>query len=67
MAPYVLWIDEIDKAFGKVIVDAMHQAVSTRIKGQRRDFNTEDILQAVAQTVPLAAIAAHTLAFLHPA
>lgn len=41
----------------QVIVDAMHQAFSTRIEGQRRDFNTDDILQAVAQTVPLAAIA----------
>ncbi|BBD70340.1 AAA ATPase central domain-containing protein [Nostoc commune NIES-4072] len=41
----------------QVIVDAMHQAFSTRVEGQRRDFNTEDILQAVAQTVPLAAIA----------
>ena len=41
----------------QVIVDAMHQAFSTRVEGQRRDFNTEDILQAVGQTVPLAAIA----------
>lgn len=41
----------------QVIVDAMHQAFSTRVEGQRRDFNTEDILQAIAQTVPLAAIA----------
>jgi len=41
----------------QVIIDAMHQAFSTRIERQRRDFNTEDILQAVAQTVPLAAIA----------
>lgn len=41
----------------QVIIDAMHQGFSTRVDGQRRDFNTEDILQAVAQTVPLAAIA----------
>ena len=41
----------------QVIVDAMHNAFSTRVNGQRRDFSTEDILQAVAQTVPLANIA----------
>ncbi|MDJ0737935.1 MAG: AAA family ATPase [Nostocaceae cyanobacterium] len=41
----------------QVIVDAMHQAFSTRVNGQRRDFTTEDILQAIAQTVPLANIA----------
>jgi SpoVK/Ycf46/Vps4 family AAA+-type ATPase len=41
----------------QVIIDAMHQAFSTRINGHRRDFNTEDILQATSQTVPLAAIA----------
>jgi SpoVK/Ycf46/Vps4 family AAA+-type ATPase len=41
----------------QVIIDAMHQAFSTRINGHRRDFNTEDILQAISQTVPLAAIA----------
>ncbi|MUG96129.1 AAA family ATPase [Scytonema sp. UIC 10036] len=41
----------------QVIVDAMHQAFSTTINGQRRDFATDDILQAVTQTVPLASIA----------
>lgn len=41
----------------QVIVDAMHMAFSQASNGQRRDFATEDILQAIAQTVPLAAIA----------
>ncbi|MBW4512853.1 MAG: AAA family ATPase [Scytonematopsis contorta HA4267-MV1] len=41
----------------QVIVDAMHQAFSTRVNSQRRDFNTEDVLQAISQTVPLANIA----------
>ena len=41
----------------QVIVDAMHRAFSRKENGQRRDFITEDILQAVAQTVPLASIA----------
>ena len=40
----------------QVIVDAMHQAFAMT-DGQRRDFVTEDIAQAIAQTVPLAAIA----------
>lgn len=41
----------------QVIIDAMHKAFSQTANAQRRDFNTEDILQAIAQTVPLAAIA----------
>ncbi len=45
----------------QVIVDAMHNAFSTRVNGQRRDFSTEDILQAIAQTVPLANIAHHQI------
>jgi ATP-dependent 26S proteasome regulatory subunit len=44
---------EIEQA----IVDAMHRAFATRIDGQRRDFTTEDILRAIEETVPLAAIA----------
>lgn len=44
---------EIEQA----IADAMHQAFAIVTDGQRRDFTTEDILQAIAQTVPLAAIA----------
>lgn len=39
----------------QVIVDAMHQAFAMA-DGQRRDFVTDDIAQAIAQTVPLAAI-----------
>lgn len=41
----------------QVIVDAMHLAFSQTTNGQRRDLITEDILQAIAQTVPLSAIA----------
>jgi ATP-dependent 26S proteasome regulatory subunit len=41
----------------QVIVDAMHRAFATRIDGQRRDFTTEDLLRAIEETVPLAAIA----------
>jgi SpoVK/Ycf46/Vps4 family AAA+-type ATPase len=42
----------------QVIIDAMYIAFGTINKnGQRRDFNTEDILRAIEQTVPLAAIA----------
>jgi SpoVK/Ycf46/Vps4 family AAA+-type ATPase len=36
----------------QVIIDGMHRAF-----GDRRDFETEDIARAIAQTVPLAAIA----------
>jgi hypothetical protein len=35
----------------------MHLAFSQITNGQRRDLITEDILQAIAQTVPLSAIA----------
>jgi SpoVK/Ycf46/Vps4 family AAA+-type ATPase len=45
----------------QVIIDAMHNAFSTRVNGQRRDFSTEDIVQAIAQTVPLANIAHHQI------
>uniref|UniRef100_B8HWI6 Uncharacterized AAA domain-containing protein ycf46 n=1 Tax=Cyanothece sp. (strain PCC 7425 / ATCC 29141) TaxID=395961 RepID=B8HWI6_CYAP4 len=41
----------------QVINDAMHQAFSRGANGQRRDFNTEDILRSISETVPLAAIA----------
>ncbi len=41
----------------QVIIDAMHQAFGTVVNGQRRDFTTEDIVRAIDQTVPLAAIA----------
>ncbi len=43
----------------QVIVDAMHRAFSERNPntGQRRDFTTNDILRAIEDTVPLAAIA----------
>lgn len=43
----------------QVIIDAMHRAFSDRnvTTGQRRDFTTTDILWAIEDTVPLAAIA----------
>ncbi|NET61084.1 MAG: AAA family ATPase [Symploca sp. SIO2E6] len=41
----------------QVIIDAMHQAFGTVVNGQRRDFTTEDIVRAIEETVPLAAIA----------
>ncbi|MDB9315200.1 AAA family ATPase [Spirulina sp. CS-785/01] len=41
----------------QVIFDAMYLAFGTLINGQRRDFTTEDILRAIEETVPLAAIA----------
>jgi len=42
----------------QVIIDAMHLAFATiDSNGNRRDFTTEDILRAIDQTVPLAAIA----------
>lgn len=41
----------------QVINDAMHRAFGSFINGQRRDFMTEDIMMAIDETVPLAAIA----------
>ncbi|MEQ9550242.1 MAG: AAA family ATPase [Coleofasciculus sp. G3-WIS-01] len=41
----------------QVIIDAMHRAYGTVVNGQRRDFTTEDIVRAIEETVPLAAIA----------
>ncbi|MFM6222440.1 MAG: AAA family ATPase, partial [Dolichospermum sp.] len=41
----------------QVIIDGMHRAFGSLIDGNRRDFNTEDILAAVSETVPLVAIA----------
>lgn len=41
----------------QVIVDAMHIAFGRGSAGKRQDFTTEDIVRAVEQTVPLAAIA----------
>lgn len=41
----------------QVVIDGMHRAFGTRQNGSRRDFNTEDILRAISETVPLAAIA----------
>ncbi|WP_305082418.1 AAA family ATPase [Oxynema sp. CENA135] len=44
---------EIEQA----IVDGMHRAFARVENGRRRDFSTEDILRAIEETVPLAAIA----------
>lgn len=41
----------------QTIADAMHIAFSQTTDGHRRDFTQADISQAIAQTVPLAAIA----------
>lgn len=41
----------------QVIVDGMQRAFSRGTFGNRQDFNTEDIVQAIEETVPLAAIA----------
>lgn len=41
----------------QVIVDAMHRAFGQGVDRQRRDFTTEDIVRAIEETVPLAAIA----------
>lgn len=41
----------------QVIIDGMHHAFGRGRPGYRQDFTTEDILQAIADTVPLAAIA----------
>ncbi len=41
----------------QVIIDGIYRAFSHEADGKRRDFTTEDICQAIAETVPLAAIA----------
>jgi SpoVK/Ycf46/Vps4 family AAA+-type ATPase len=41
----------------QVIIDAMQRAFANNNSQQRRDFTTEDILQSIRETVPLAAIA----------
>jgi len=52
---------EIEQA----IVDAMHRAFFEKDnQGQRRDFNTQDIMRAVEETVPLAAIARDQIEYL---
>lgn len=46
----------------QVIIDAMHLAFATIDQnGNRRDFTTEDILRAIEETVPLAAIAKESI------
>lgn len=48
----------------QVIIDGMHRAFGNLVNGNRRDFTTEDILAAIAETVPLAAIAKEQIASL---
>lgn len=40
----------------QVIIDGMHRAFGRDRKGQRQDFTTNDILEAIQETVPLASI-----------
>ena len=42
----------------QVIIDGIHRAFGRGSAGNRQDFTTEDIISAVEETVPLAAIAA---------
>ena len=46
----------------QVIIDGMHRAFGSLVNGNRRDFTTEDILLAISETVPLAAIAKEQIA-----
>ncbi|MBD2464872.1 AAA family ATPase [Oscillatoria sp. FACHB-1407] len=41
----------------QVIIDGMYRAFGRGTNGQRQDFTTEDIIRAIEETVPLAAIA----------
>ncbi|MEE3717189.1 AAA family ATPase [Tumidithrix elongata RA019] len=41
----------------QVIIDGIHRAFGRGSTGKREDFTTEDILRAIEETVPLAAIA----------
>jgi SpoVK/Ycf46/Vps4 family AAA+-type ATPase len=48
----------------QVIIDAMHRAFAKGHSGQRQDLTTEDIIMAIEETVPLAAIAHEQIAAL---
>ena len=45
----------------QVVVDGLYRAFGTFVNGQRKDLTTEDILRAMEDTVPLAAIARHQI------
>ncbi|MBD1998686.1 AAA family ATPase [Leptolyngbya sp. FACHB-541] len=45
----------------QVVIDGMHRAFGQGKPGQRQDFTTEDIIMAIEETVPLAAIAHHQI------
>jgi SpoVK/Ycf46/Vps4 family AAA+-type ATPase len=48
----------------QVVIDGMYRAFGRGSTGQRQDFTTEDILNAMQETVPLAAIAHDQIAAL---
>lgn len=41
----------------QVVIDGLYRAFGTVVNGQRKDLTVEDILRAIEETVPLAAIA----------
>lgn len=45
----------------QAIIDAMHLAFGEGETGKRRDFNTQDIITALEETVPLSAIASQQI------
>ncbi|MDX2257073.1 MAG: AAA family ATPase [Pseudanabaenaceae cyanobacterium bins.39] len=45
----------------QVIIDGIHRAFGRGSTGKRQDFTTEDIISAIEETVPLAAIAAQQI------
>ena len=45
----------------QVLIDAMHRAFGNSDNEQKRDFTTEDILESISSTVPLATIASRQI------
>jgi SpoVK/Ycf46/Vps4 family AAA+-type ATPase len=45
----------------QVIIDGIHRAFGRGTSGNREDFTTEDIISAIEETVPLAAIASQQI------
>lgn len=48
----------------QVIIDGMHRAFGQSRTGQRQDFTTDDILEAIQETVPLASISSEQIELL---
>ena len=46
---------------GQEIIDGIHLAFGRGISGNREDFTTEDIISAIKETVPLAAISSQQI------